>query len=110
MPVNGSASDRLIISGSHKEPTPGRLQGVHRGALNVIRDPGLAEGDADSDWRLEEAITAHQDAAAVFRETGDRRSLGRFLARGGRAARAGVGHDAVDACLGPSERARFRFG
>jgi hypothetical protein len=26
--------------------------------LNVIRDPGLAEGGADSDWRLEEAIAA----------------------------------------------------
>jgi hypothetical protein len=56
----------------------------------VIRDPGLAEGGADSDWRLEEAIAAHQDAAAIFRETWDRRSVGRFLVLGRRAARAGV--------------------
>jgi hypothetical protein len=106
MPMNGPASDPQTISGSHKEPAPATSR-ASIAALNVIRDPGLAEGDADSDWRLEEAITAHQDAAAVFRETGDRRSVGRFLARGGRAARAGVGHDAVDAveaCPGPTDR------
>ena len=30
--------------------------------------------------RFEEAITAHQDAAAIFRETGDRHSEGITLA------------------------------
>jgi hypothetical protein len=87
----------LIISGSHKEPPPA-VSKASTAALNVTRNPGLAGGDADSDWRLEEAITAHQDAAAVFRKAGDRRSLG-GSSRGtaGRLRRAG--HDAVDAVV-----------
>jgi hypothetical protein len=46
-----------------------RQTGDRHGEGSVLNNLGLALREVG---RLEEAITAHQDASAIFRETGDR--------------------------------------
>jgi len=61
------------------------LTSVNTGKINLSRKVGLAEAG-----RVEEAITAFQEAAAIFRETGDRYGEGVALGKLGVALR-GVG-------------------
>ncbi len=54
-------------------PSTARRLGDRHGESRALNNLGLALRDAG---RSDEAITAHQDATAIFRQTGDRHGEG----------------------------------